>query len=111
MDAGNQAIKGTKNQNSIYHNINALQICILNASNSIECKRILMINATAPNSVYNQLLGWWVANRNHNTKQNHPLLNAQGYRNWIRLRFVSATGHTRRRCVQAYKTAQTIHTN
>jgi hypothetical protein len=100
MDAGNQAIKNTKNQNTIYHNINALQICILSTSNSIECKRILMVKATAPNSAYNQLLGWWVANQKHNTKQKHPSLNAQGLRNWIRLHFVNATGYTRRRCKQ-----------
>jgi len=31
-----------------------------------------------PNSVYNQLLGWWFANQNQNTKQKHPSLNAQG---------------------------------
>jgi len=39
------------------------------------------------------------ANRNQNTKQKHPTLNAQGLRNWIRQRFVSATGHTRGRWV------------
>jgi len=51
--------------------------------------------------VYNQLLGWWVANQNQTTKQKHPSLNAQGHRNWIRQRFVSATGHTRGRWQQA----------
>jgi hypothetical protein len=61
-----------------------------------------MVNVVAnqiptANSVYNQLLGWWFANQNQNTKQNHPSLNAQGHRNWIRQRFVSATGHTRGR--------------
>ena len=33
---------------------------------------------TVHNSVYNQLLGWWFANQNQNTKQKHPSLNAQG---------------------------------
>ena len=50
--------------------------------------------------MYNQLLGWWVANQNHNTKQKHPSLNAQRHHNWIRQRIVSATGHTRGRCEQ-----------
>ena len=100
MDAGNQAIKGTKNQNSIYHIINTLRFTVLIISNTIEYKWIKNLNATAPNSVYNQLLGWWFANQNQNTKQKHPSLNAQGHRNWIRQRFVSATGHTRGRCEQ-----------
>ena len=39
---------------------------------------------TVHNSVYNQLLGWWFAKQNQNTKQKHPSLNAQGHRNWIR---------------------------
>jgi hypothetical protein len=52
------------------------------------------------NSVYNQLLGRWFANQNQNTKQKHPSLNAQGHRNWIRQRFVGATGHTRGRWAQ-----------
>ena len=60
----------------------------------------LNLNITAANSVYNQLLGWWFANQNLNTKQKHSSLNAQGRRNWIRQRFVSATGHTRGRCEQ-----------
>jgi hypothetical protein len=47
---------------------------------------------------YNQLLGWWFANQNQNTKQKHPSLNGQSHRNWIRQRFVSATGYTRGRC-------------
>ncbi len=87
MYAGNQAIKGTKNQNPIHHIIKTLHFSVLSISNTIEYKRILILNATAPNSVYNQLLGWWVANQNQNTKQNHPSLNAQCHRNWIRQRF------------------------
>jgi hypothetical protein len=102
MYAGNQAIKDTKNQNSIYHIINILQFSDLNTSNTIEYNLTLILKATAPNSVYNQLLGWWVANQNQNTKQNHPSLNAQGHPNWIRQRFVRATGHTRGRWQQAY---------
>jgi hypothetical protein len=47
-------------------------------------KMKIKMNITKPNSVYNQLLGWWVANQNQNTKQNHPSLNTQGHRNWIR---------------------------
>jgi hypothetical protein len=50
--------------------------------------------------VYNQLLGWWFANQNQYSKQKHPSLNAQRQRNWIRPRFVGATGHTRGRCEQ-----------
>jgi hypothetical protein len=100
MYAGNQAIKGTKNQNSIYHIINTLQFTDLSISNTIEYKRTLFFKATAPNNVYNQLLGWWVANQNHNTKQKHQSLNAQCFRNWIRQCSVSATGHTRGRWQQ-----------
>ena len=48
--------------------------------------------------MYNQLLGWWFAHQNQHTKQKHPSLNAQGHRNWIRQRFVNATGHARGRC-------------
>ena len=55
---------------------------------------------TVHNNVYNQLLGWWFANQNQNTKQKHPSLNAQGHHNRIRQRFVSATGHTRGRYEQ-----------
>jgi|WetSurMetagenome_2_1015567.scaffolds.fasta_scaffold72761_2 hypothetical protein len=62
-----------------------------------------MITTTA-NSVYNQLLGWWFANQSHNKKQKHPSLSTQGHRNWIRQRFVNATGHTRGRWAQFSKT-------
>jgi hypothetical protein len=61
--------------------------------------------------VYNQLLGWWVANHNHSAKQNHPSINAQGHRNWIRQRAISATGHTRGRCAQSYMSLRMIDRN
>ena len=98
MYAGNQAIKGTK-KIPIYHIINTLRFTVLSISNTIEYKWIKILNATAPNSVYNQLLGWWVANQNQNTKQKHPSLNFQRHRNWIRKRSAGATGHTRGRWV------------